>query len=224
MSASRNQILGRIRSNLEEAAAPMRETPDMLEKRLASRPRGIIPSRVDKDAAGLVDLFVARAEKVNATVARLPSADAIPDAVAEYLAGENLPAAFRMADNPELRAVPWDKRPALEVKTGPSDGADIVGLSKAVCGVAETGTLMMMSGPNSPITLNFLPETHVVVVKRSEIKAAYEDGWDLVRDKGALPRSVNMVTGPSRTGDIEQTIYLGAHGPRRLHILVIEDA
>ena len=224
MSASRNQILGRIRSNLEEAAAPLRQDPGALEQRLASRPRGIIPSRVDKDAAGLVDLFVERAEKVNATVARLPSADGIPDAIAEYLAGENLPAALRMADNPELQDVPWDKRPALEVKTGPSDGNDIVGLSKAVCGVAETGTLMMMSGPDSPITLNFLPETHVIVVKESEIKAAYEDGWDLVRDKGALPRSVNMVTGPSRTGDIEQTIYLGAHGPRRLHILVIDDA
>jgi len=224
MSASRNQILGRIRSNLEDAAAPLRETPAALEKRLASRPRGIIPSRVDKDADGLVDLFVERAEKVNATVVRLPSEADIPDAVADYLARENLPAAFRMADNPDLQSVPWDKRPALEVKTGPSDGSDIVGLSKAVCGVAETGTLMMMSGPNSPITLNFLPETHVIVVKRADIKAAYEDGWDLVRDKGALPRSVNMVTGPSRTGDIEQTIYLGAHGPRRLHILVVDDA
>ena len=61
------------------------------------------------------------------------------------------------------------------------------------------------------------------MVKRSEIEGTYEDGWDMVRAKGALSRAVNFITGPSRTGDIEQTIYLGAHGPRRLHILLVED-
>ena len=223
MTGAREKILGRIRGNLEAACVDGREDPNALETRVTSRPRGIIPARVDRDADALVDLFVERAEKVNATVARVPSVDQVPDAVADYLAHENLPAGLRMADTGDLTAIPWDKRPALEVKTGPSDGNDVVGLSKAVCGVAETGTLMMMSGPESPITLNFLPETHLVMIHRSDIKAAYEDGWDTVRGKGALPRSVNMITGPSRTGDIEQTIYLGAHGPRRLHILVIDE-
>lgn len=223
MSGSREKILGRIRGNLDQADAPGRASQAEISKRMGSRPRGIIPTRVDRDAAGLVDLFIERAMKVNASVVRLDTEAQVPDAIADYLASENLPAAFRMAENPDLEAMPWSNRPALDVKTGPSDGNDIVGLSRAVCGVAETGTLMMMSGPNSPITLNFLPETHVVVIKSAEIKAAYEDGWDVVRAKGALPRSVNMVTGPSRTGDIEQTIYLGAHGPRRLHILVVDD-
>ena len=223
MSGSRDQILGRIRSNLTQAAGPLRESPEALEKRTIEHKRGIRPSRVDKDAAGLVDLFVQRAEKVNATVARVASLDDIPDALATYLANENLPAAFRMADNPDLNAVPWDKRPALEIKKGASDGKDEVGLSRAVGGVAETGTLLLASGKESPTSLNFLPETHVVMVKRSEIEGTYEDGWDMVRAKGALSRAVNFITGPSRTGDIEQTIYLGAHGPRRLHILLVED-
>lgn len=224
MSTSRDQILGRIRSNLNQAAGPLREMPDALEKRTAEHPRGIRPSRVDKDAAGLVDLFVERAEKVNATVARIADMDAVPDALAEYLANENLPAAFRMSDHPDLNAVPWGKRPALDISKGASDGKDEVGFSRAVGGVAETGTLILSSGKESPTSLNFLPETHVVLVKRSEIAGTYEDGWDVLRKKGAIARAVNFITGPSRTGDIEQTIYLGAHGPRRLHILLVEDS
>lgn len=223
MSGSREQILGRIRSNLNEAAGPLRQSPDALEKRIADHPRGIRPGRVDKDAAGLVELFVQRAEKVNASVARVASLDDVPDAVATYLANENLPAAFRMSDNPDLNGIPWDKRPALDIKKGASDGKDEVGLSRAVCGVAETGTLLLASGKESPTSLNFLPETHVVLVKRSEITGTYEDGWDVLRKRGAMSRAVNFITGPSRTGDIEQTIYLGAHGPRRLHILLVED-
>ena len=62
--------------------------------------------------------------------------------------------------------------------------------------------------------------------------AAYEDGWDRLRAAAAaapgmpaqgLPRAVNLITGPSRTGDIEQRIVLGAHGPRRLHIVIVDD-
>lgn len=224
MTGSREQIMGRIRSNLTKAAGPLRQSPEALEKRTLEHARGIRPSRVDKDEAGLVDLFVQRAEKVNATVARVASTDDIPDAIAQYLANENLPAAFRMSDNPDLNGIPWDKRPALEIKKGASDGKDEVGLSRAVAGVAETGTLILASGKESPTSLNFLPETHVVMVRRSEVTGTYEDGWDMVRKKGAMARAVNFITGPSRTGDIEQTIYLGAHGPRRLHILLVEDA
>ena len=54
----------------------------------------------------------------------------------------------------------------------------------------------------------------------------YEDAWDRLRaaeGEGRLPRTVNFITGPSRTGDIEQTIQMGAHGPRRLHVILVED-
>ena len=87
---------------------------------------------------------------------------------------------------------------------------------------------MLLAGPEGPTTLNFLPENHVVVLKKSELVGAYEDAWDRLRDAvgpdGLLSRVVNMITGPSRTGDIEQTIELGAHGPLRLHILLVDDA
>ena len=82
---------------------------------------------------------------------------------------------------------------------------------------------MLISGAETPTTLNFLPDTHIVVVRGEQVVAAYEDGWDRLRDRGAIPRTVNFITGPSRTGDIEQRIELGAHGPRRLHIILVDD-
>jgi L-lactate dehydrogenase complex protein LldG len=90
--------------------------------------------------------------------------------------------------------------------------------------VAETGTLILTSGPDNPTTLNFLPENHIVILFADDIAGNYEDVWDRLRRMNGsnLPRTVNMITGPSRTGDIEQTIELGAHGPRRLHIMIVD--
>ena len=101
----------------------------------------------------------------------------------------------------------------------------LLSVTGAFAAVAETGTLMLVSGPEHPTTLNFLPDTHIVVLERNAVVGTYEEAWDRLRAAtgGApLPRTVNFVTGPSRTGDIEMQIELGAHGPRRLHILLVE--
>jgi L-lactate dehydrogenase complex protein LldG len=106
----------------------------------------------------------------------------------------------------------------------------MVGVSTCFAGIAETGTLMMVSGPETPSTMNFLPDTEIVVVRDGQIVAGYEDAWDRLRarqkERGeeGLPRTVNFVTGPSRTGDIEQRLVLGAHGPRRLHLVLVDPA
>jgi L-lactate dehydrogenase complex protein LldG len=148
----------------------------------------------------------------------------VPGAVADYLRGRNLPATVRMGSDPRLAAMGWDRQKALEVKPGPSDGRDATGISFAFGAVAETGTLALASGDNNPTTLNFLPENHVVVVNAADIAGDYETVLDRIRavyGKGAMPRALNLVTGPSRSGDIEQTIILGAHGPRALHVIVV---
>ncbi len=114
----------------------------------------------------------------------------------------------------------------LEVEIGKAEASDQASLTGAFAGVAETGTLLLVSGPQAPTTLNFLPETHIAVLRASRMVGPYEDAWERVRaryGRGGLPRTVNFITGPSRTADIEQTIQLGAHGPRRLHIVLIED-
>lgn len=217
--SARDQILGTIRQAKASQPADT-QSPD---ERIAAKRRGTIPARVDKDHPALVELFVEHARALSATVARVADAAGIPGAVAEYLAGENLPAAVRAAPDATLQALPWDARPALTVSYGRSHGADEVSLTPAFAAVAETGTLMLRSGADHPTTLNFLPDTHVVVLRASQVVGPYEEAWDRLRETGPIPRAVNFVSGPSRTADIEQTIQLGAHGPRRLHIIMIED-
>ncbi len=61
------------------------------------------------------------------------------------------------------------------------------------------------------------------MARRTRAVCAYEEAWDLLRVEGPMPRNVMLVTGPSRSADIEQTLELGTHGPRRLQVLLIED-
>ena len=112
----------------------------------------------------------------------------------------------------------------LELRRGRAEDSDAAGITGAFVAIAETGTLMLISGADTPTRNNFLPDTHIVVLRASEVVASYEDGWDRLRAAGAMPRTVNFITGPSRTGDIEQRMVLGAHGPRRLHIVLVDDA
>lgn len=219
--SGRDSILGTIRQGLGRGALGDAEKAK-LEERIAARGRGVRPARVDLDQDGLTDLFVDYAKGVDISVDRVASADDVPDRVADYLARENLPANIKIAPDAALDDIPWDKRPTLTISRGKTDGTDEVGLTGAFAGVAETGTLIMRSGPSHPTTLNFLPDSHLVVLRKSQIVGSYEDAWDQIRE-GDMPRTVNFITGPSRTGDIEQTIFMGAHGPRRMHIVLIED-
>ena len=223
MSGGRDAVLGRIRKGLGRTGPVEGERRAELEARLRGHARGIIPDRTARDRKGLADLFVDMAEGVQTSVARIASPDDAPAALADYLAQHNLGSDIRMAPDEKLDDIPWDSRPTLSITRGRSEGNDEVSVTAAFSAVAETGTLMLHSGPASPTTLNFLPDNHVVVLRASQIVRAYEDGWDLLRETGAMPRVVNFVTGPSRSGDIEQTLMLGAHGPRRLHIILIED-
>jgi L-lactate dehydrogenase complex protein LldG len=220
---ARDDILGGIRRALKRGPLPG-ETATALAERVAAHRRNLVPARAAAlDYAGRVDLFVAMAEEVQTTVSRIASEEDVPGEVARYLAAENLPAELVMAPDPALDAIPWEARPLLQIRRGRAGPGDAVSLTPCLAAVAETGTLMLVSGPDSPTTLNFLPDTQIVVLRAGQVVAAYEDGWDLLRGLPAMPRTVNFITGPSRTGDIEQRIQLGAHGPRRLHIVLIED-
>jgi L-lactate dehydrogenase complex protein LldG len=226
VSEIRERILAGIRSSLNRDALDA-NTKERLRARVATHRRNLIPARARVlDHSGLVDLFVAMAEEVQATVAQVASVAAVPEAVAGYLAAENLPAGLVVAPDPSLDAVPWELRPLLRIRRGRAEAEDKVSLTPCHAAIAETGTLMLISGPHSPTTLNFLPDTHIVVVYRDQVVAAYEDGLDRLRaadPSGKLPRVINFITGPSRTADIEQHIELGAHGPRRLHIVLVEE-
>jgi L-lactate dehydrogenase complex protein LldG len=230
MSDARAQILSGIRRSLKRDALPP-ERAAALEARLSSRPRGPVPARAQGlDRAGLLDLFERQARAVACSVERVASLDAVPAALAAYLKSQNLPAEIEASPDPTLDRVPWAAAPMLRVMRGKPSGAEGVGVTSAFAAVAETATLMIASGPQSPATMNFLPDTHVVVLPASRVVGPLEDAWDRLRATrdgalvaAAMPRTVNLVTGPSRTGDIEQKIEMGAHGPRRLHVIVVED-
>ena len=100
--------------------------------------------------------------------------------------------------------------------------SDLVGITGAFCAIAETGTLMTVTGPRTPATASLLPETHIALVAASRIVRGMEEAWQLARTElGKLPRAVSFISGPSRTADIEQTVTLGAHGPYRVHIILV---
>ena len=217
----RDLILATIRRSLGVTGA---EAPRRLavETRLAGHPRGIVPARGALPPAARLDLFVKMVEGAAGTVERMPAAN-IPAAVVAFLRRQNLPAAIRHGDDPRLAALPGDAERTLEVRRGPSDGGDLAAVSHAFAAVAETGTVVLVSGADNPTTLNFLPDVHIVVVDAADIAGDYETVMAKLRQRfgdGRLPRTVNLITGPSRSADIEQTLILGAHGPRRLHIFV----
>ncbi|MCZ6763792.1 MAG: LUD domain-containing protein [Alphaproteobacteria bacterium] len=221
--SARDDILGAVRDALASdptGSGARVETAD-IDRRIEAHARGPVPARTDLDARALVDLFETQARGVDASCARVASMGDVPAAVAAYLQAENLPARLVMAPDTRLDAAPWDIVPLLEIRRGAPQAADEVGVTGAVGGVAETGTLVTASGPSHPATLNFVPETHVVILPAAAVKKTYEDLLDEIRTDGPLPRTINFITGPSRSGDIEQTIQLGAHGPRRLHIILV---
>jgi L-lactate dehydrogenase complex protein LldG len=220
--SARDAMFARIRAALGVTSEEVVRNA-AVDDRLRRAPRGVIPARGELVAAARLQLFRRMAEKVFATVARVTTADEVPAAVADYLRAHNLPARVRAGQDPALVGLPWANT-AIDLSAGPSDGSDPVGLSRATAGVAETGTVVLASGPDNPTTLAFLPETHIVVVRAEDIVADYETAWQMIRrmfGKGQMPRTVNWITGPSRSADIEQTLLLGAHGPQRLHLVVV---
>jgi L-lactate dehydrogenase complex protein LldG len=224
VSGPRDQVLGAIRGALGRRELPQPAIA-ALDRRLGQPTVNVVPERGRLPLAERIELFVVEVERVNATTARLPDLDAVPAAVMSYLRQANLPANVRAATDPLLQAVPWSREPLLQIGHGRAQADDLVSVSAAFAGVAETGTLMLVSDAQNPVTLNFLPEHHIVVLPTARIIGAYEEAWQRLRGvlgNRRMPRAVNWITGPSRTADIEQTLLLGAHGPKQLHILLVD--
>ncbi len=221
--STRDTVLASIRRSLGVTG---REAPRLaaVADRLADHPPGVIPAR--GQGADRLAVFRRMVEAAAGTIEALPRAEDVPAAVANFIRSHNLPMTARRGDDPRLAAMPWERERTLEVTTGPSDGHQLVSVSHAYGGVAETGTPILISGPDNPTTLNFLPDTHIVVIDAKDVAGDYETVLGRLRETfgaGRMPRAVNMITGPSRSADIEQILILGAHGPRRLHVMVVGD-
>ena len=219
--AARDAVLARVRSALGKKGdrAEARAAADAYVARHEQGPRPAMPS-------DLVERFLRRATDLESTVERIADRAAIPTAVARYVDALDLPPSLCEQRSragvcwPEFADLDW-RGAGLAIEPRPTVGQDRLGITGTFCAVAETGTLVVLAGAETPTASALLVDTHVAVVKSDRIVAGMEEAFALIRQKkGRLPRAVNFISGPSRTGDIEQTIVLGAHGPFRVHILV----
>ncbi len=213
--SARASILSRIRTAQGRAVTVHSDERDAVAQYIAAHPQGPRP-QVDADVEAR---FRDRALNLATTIDTVTTVADIPAAVARYLRGLNLASAAVCW--PQFAALDWAAQ-GMKVEARAARGDDLVGITGVFCAIAETGTLMMCSGPDTPPAASLLPETHIAVVPLSRIVTGMEDAWGLLRrERGALPRAVNFISGPSRTADIEQTVTLGAHGPYRVHVLLV---
>ncbi len=221
-SAARTAILNRIRTAQRRPAAATAEELAAIEDYLTRHPQGPRPA-IEGD---LRIRFRAMAQRMSSTVDEVAHLADAPAAVARYLDAQSLPR--RAVAWPTLAPLDWAGA-GVTVETRPprrdeAQGADLVGITGCFCAFAETGTLVLASGPQAHASTHLLPETHVALVPASRIVKGMEDAFALLRaERGGaemMPRALNMVSGPSRTADIELTLVLGAHGPYRVHVVL----
>jgi L-lactate dehydrogenase complex protein LldG len=213
--SARENILSRIRAaNAAQGAA---RDAQFTAARLAEHPRGPLPTMDWDPQKQFIDRSIAAAS----TIAQVGTRQDVPAQVARYLSENELPT--QGVCWPEFADLDWDAA-GLQMQARCAKGDDKVGITGSFCALAETGTIVLLSGENEHATTSLLPETHIAVVSRKRIVVSMEDVWDLVRTEvGKLPRQVNFVSGPSRTADIEMTLVYGAHGPFRVHIILTDE-
>jgi L-lactate dehydrogenase complex protein LldG len=210
---ARERILARIRERQGKPPVPRAEERAAVLDHIGAHPRSPAP----RDALDVIARFSERARLLASTCEEVAHDALVPDAVARYLKAAGVPA--RIVCWPALAGLDWPGA-GVDMEARGARADDLVGVTSACCAIAETGTLVTLSGPETPTSVSVLPETHVAVIRRDRVVRTMEDAWDLIREGGSLPRAVSFISGPSRTADIEQTVTLGAHGPYRVHIII----
>jgi L-lactate dehydrogenase complex protein LldG len=214
---AREKILARIRSRQGKPAAPAAAEREAVRAHIAAHRQNPRP-RADWDP---VARFCEQALRLSSTVDYVETVDGVPAAAVRYLRHGGLPLTAVCWE--ELADLGWSGA-GLEILVRAARDTDLVGITAAYCAIAETGTLMTVSGPRTPATTSLLPETHIAVVRASRIVRGMEEAWQLLRSElPATPRAASFISGPSRSADIEQTVTLGAHGPYRVHIVLVRD-
>jgi L-lactate dehydrogenase complex protein LldG len=217
MSLARHQILSRIRKGLKRGELPL-EQQQRLHARMAQPQRNLVPARAQAQGQDAINMFIDMATEAVAEVVQITTTEQIPEYI-KSLIPEQDSRPLLLANEPVLSNLNWQAA-GVSTATRVAEKGDLISLTTCIAGVAETGTLVLKSGPSSPTTLNLLPDIHCVLLRKEHIIGGYEDAWDLVR-REKLPRTVNFITGPSRSADIEQKLQMGAHGPKRLIIYLI---
>lgn len=213
----RERMLAMIRAGIARQGERRGDAP------LPARPEPLVPARATAPGTDILALLRTQLAAAKATFDEVDGTGDVPAAIARYLAAGNHESRVRLAPDARITGLPWDNVKLLEVSAGRSHGDDATSVTPAVAAVAETGTLVLQSSAETPVTLHFLPDRHIVVIGRDQVVGTYEDALRRVRRDadGALPRTVNFVTGPSRSADIGKVLLMGAHGPKNLHVIIV---
>ena len=226
--------MSEVRAEIRRALGAHADDFERLERvkqHLDGHARNLIPECALQSHPELVHRFISVLESVEATVAHVDELAQVASEIVRYQIVNDLPSSVKSGGDGLIATIDWSEQTGVELLSGPATGDDCVSLTRAFAGAAETGTLFVASGPDNPVTLSFLPETNIVLIRARDIVGSYEDAWlklpwNSGDKEGAcgpqMPRTVNLISGPSRTADIEQTLITGAHGPRRLHVIVVD--
>ena len=184
-------------------------------RRLAQAPKPEI-YRAPPTQGDLPEIFAKKLSAQYADVRMLDSMADVPTAIADILRGRNMAARVHIPPDSELASLAL---PNVEVRREPP-GAFDAAVTRAPFAIAETGTLVYPSGAGAPASWHFRPVLEIAILRAGDVVAELED---VLAKLGPLPSTLNLVSGPSRTGDIEQTMELGAHGPKALAVLVVRE-
>jgi L-lactate dehydrogenase complex protein LldG len=223
--STREQVLASISARLAAHSNPV-DRCNKVDRRLSMHSRNTVPARGRKNHAELIQLFSTMLTAVQGSVSRVQSLQQIPAAVSDYLGENNLGREVCLDEEVELLAIPWETGANLEFTEWAAKRSIAVGLTSCYGAVAETGSLVVCSSSHHAITMNFLAETNIVILDARNLVGVYEEIWDRLRTKSGmrLPRDLTLISGPSCTGDIEMVLEYGAHGPKRLHVIIVGDA
>jgi L-lactate dehydrogenase complex protein LldG len=228
---ARDRIMARIRAAIGKDGSSAAQDVEAVRAQLREHRLG---PRPPFDWPDPVAQFKEQAVVMSSSVAEVGSPGDVPAAVAHYL--EDLKLDKRAVCWPAFAGMDW-RAAGVQMESRTVRDGDLVGVTGAYCGIAETGTLMLLSGAQTPAAMSLLPDTHIAVLPVARIVPAMEEAWNLLRHEHAHlqeqegvaqsasrwpPRSVNFVSGPSRSGDIEMQIVLGVHGPYRVHIILVK--
>ena len=225
--SARETILSNIRAAKQKAGLPDSDR-NAARTRISDPKPNLVPELGRTEGPERVEQFIAKLTELAGTHTVLDTEAEVPRAVSDFLKENNQPNHILMAEGSDLCDLNWHDAPMLDIKQGTATPREASVVTRTFGGVAETGSLIILSDETNPPGNIFLPENHVAIIHTSQIEANLEGIWVKLRskqrsDSTTMPRSVNMISGPSRTGDINATMYMGAHGPKRLHVLIVRD-
>ncbi len=171
-------------------------------------------SAPEVDSRSLGEIFAAVAASTGSRVYRITAQSLIPE-LATWLRARGIARVSGDSLGAELAAslgIPFSQAP---------DPSSLAGITGAVTGIAESGSLVLLGGPNLPLSASLLPDFHICILYESSLVRTLNEALALPALKPAP--MLEIITGPSRTGDIEMALTTGVHGPKEEHIFVLGD-